>query len=56
VFWGAFDHTKLNFTHRMVYAMPAVKNVLIDGDFRNWDEIDGWAKGIAASLVPVGVS
>jgi menaquinone-dependent protoporphyrinogen oxidase len=56
VFWGAFDHTKLNFTHRLLYAMPAVKNLLVEGDFRNWDEIDGWAKDIAASLMPVGVS
>jgi menaquinone-dependent protoporphyrinogen oxidase len=56
VFFGAFDHTKLNFTHRMVYALPALKKVLTDGDFRDWDEIDAWAKSIAASLVPAGVS
>jgi len=56
VFFGAFDHTKLNLAHRMVHALPAMKNVLIDGDFRDWDEIDAWAKGIAAALVPAGVS
>jgi menaquinone-dependent protoporphyrinogen oxidase len=56
VFFGAFDHTKLNLTHKVVYALPAVKNALIDGDFREWDEIDKWAKGIAAALVPVGMS
>jgi menaquinone-dependent protoporphyrinogen oxidase len=55
VFFGAFDHTKLNLTHRLVHALPAMKNVLIDGDFRDWDEIDAWAKGIAAALVPAGV-
>jgi menaquinone-dependent protoporphyrinogen oxidase len=54
VFWGAFDHTKLNFTHRMVYAMPAMKKLMVDGDYRDWDEIDAWAKSIAASLVPAG--
>jgi len=56
IFWGAFDHTKLNFTHRMVYALPAMKKLLIDGDYRDWDEIDAWAKSIAASLVPAVVS
>ena len=56
VFFGAFDHTKLDFTHRLVYALPATKNLFIDGDFRGWDEIDGWAKEIAVALVPAGVS
>jgi len=56
VFFGAFDHTKLNLTHKVVYALPAMKKVLIDGDFRDWDEIDKWVKEIAAELVPVGVS
>ena len=56
VFWGAFDHRKLSLTHRMVYSVPALKKVLTDGDYRDWDEIDAWAKGIAASLVPAGVS
>jgi menaquinone-dependent protoporphyrinogen oxidase len=56
VFWGAFDHTKLNFTHRMVFALPAMKKLLVEGDFRDWDEIDAWAKSIAAALVPARVS
>jgi menaquinone-dependent protoporphyrinogen oxidase len=55
VFFGAFDHTKLNLTHRLVYALPAAKSMFTDGDFRDWDEIDAWAKGIAAALVPVEV-
>jgi menaquinone-dependent protoporphyrinogen oxidase len=56
VFFGAFDHTKLNLTHRLVYALPAMKDVLTDGDFRDWEEIDAWAKEIAAALVAAGVS
>lgn len=56
VFWGAFDHTKLKFTHRMVYAMPAAKKLFTEGDFRDWDEINAWAKSIAASLMPAGIS
>ncbi|HEX9095591.1 MAG TPA: flavodoxin domain-containing protein [Candidatus Dormibacteraeota bacterium] len=55
VFFGAFDHTKLNLAHRLVYAMPAAKKLFTDGDFRDWDEIDAWAKSIAASLVHAGV-
>jgi len=53
VFFGAFDHTKLSFTHRLVYAFPASKKLFTEGDFRDWDEIDAWAATIAASLVPV---
>jgi menaquinone-dependent protoporphyrinogen oxidase len=55
VFYGAFDHMKLSFSHRLVYAMPAAKKILPDGDFRDWVEIDGWARAIAEALVPVTV-
>lgn len=53
VFFGAFDHTRLNVAHRLVYAMPAAKKLFVDGDFRDWDDIDAWARTIATSLVPV---
>jgi menaquinone-dependent protoporphyrinogen oxidase len=33
--------------------MPAAKDILPAGDFRNWEEIEGWAREIAASLTPV---
>jgi menaquinone-dependent protoporphyrinogen oxidase len=56
VFYGAFDPAKLSFTHRMVCSMPALKKLLVEGDFRDWNEIDGWAESIATSLSPVGVS
>lgn len=56
VFWGVFDHTKLSVGHRLVYNMPAMKKLMIDGDYRNWYEIDAWARSIAAALVPAGVS
>lgn len=56
VFFGAFDHTKLTVAHRVVYAMPAAKKLFIDGDFRDWDDIEAWAIKVAAALVPVGVS
>lgn len=56
VFFGGFDHTKLAFGDRVVYAMPAAKKLFTDGDFRDWAAIDAWAKSIAAALVPAGVS
>jgi menaquinone-dependent protoporphyrinogen oxidase len=37
--------------------MPAVKDILPEGDFRQWDVIEAWAKEIAdeiAGTVPVG--
>jgi menaquinone-dependent protoporphyrinogen oxidase len=55
VFYGAFDHLKLSFSHRLFYAMPAAKKILPDGDFRDWVEIDGWARAIAEALLPVTV-
>ncbi len=56
VFFGALDHTKLNLTHRVLYAMPAGKKLFTDGDFRDWDQIEAWAASIAAALTPAGVS
>lgn len=56
VFYGALDHTKLKFAHRAIWTLPAGKKLLIEGDFRNWDEIDGWAASIAEALTPAGVA
>ena len=42
---------------RVVRLMPASKEVLPEGDFREWDAIEAWAREIAAELVakvPVG--
>jgi menaquinone-dependent protoporphyrinogen oxidase len=35
---------------RVVRMMPAAKNILPRGDFRDWDAIDAWAREIATSL------
>jgi menaquinone-dependent protoporphyrinogen oxidase len=56
VFFGAFDHSRLEFGHRIVYAMPALRKVMVDGDYRDWPDIDGWAAKIAAALAPAVVS
>jgi menaquinone-dependent protoporphyrinogen oxidase len=46
VFFGALDPSKLGFGERMV--VKAVKAP--EGDFRDWDEIHGWADTIAEEL------
>lgn len=55
VFFGVFDHTKLTVGHRVIYAMPALKKILPDGDFRDWPEIEAWAETIAAALTPAAL-
>lgn len=37
-------------TERFVSLMPAARDALPDGDFRDWDAIDAWAAGIAKEL------
>lgn len=56
VFFGAYDHSKLSMSHRMVIAMPAVKKLFQEGDFRDWTAIDAWAGDIALSLQPQPVA
>lgn len=56
VFFGAFDHTKLSAGHRLVYAMPAIKKLFVDGDWRDWDAIDAWARSIALALTPAAAA
>lgn len=55
VFYGAYDPSDppKAFSERVVRMMPAARNILPAGDFRNWDEIEAWAREIAAALVTV---
>lgn len=46
VFYGALDRSKLSIGERVVIS--AVK--ASDGDFRDWNEIEKWAEGIAREL------
>ena len=44
-------------SERLARMMPAVRDILPEGDFRQWDVIDAWAKEIAESIAepaPVG--
>jgi menaquinone-dependent protoporphyrinogen oxidase len=59
VFYGAFnpEDPAKSMQERLVRLMPASKEILPAGDFREWDAIDAWAGEIAAALVakvPVG--
>ncbi len=58
VFFGAFDphDPPKAFSERIVRMLPAAKNVLPEGDFREWDQIEVWAEQIATALgiIPVG--
>jgi menaquinone-dependent protoporphyrinogen oxidase len=52
VFFGAYwwDRKPIGFAERFVSHMPAAKEGLPEGDFRDWPEIDDWAAGIARDL------
>jgi menaquinone-dependent protoporphyrinogen oxidase len=59
VFFGAFevDRAPIGFAERFTAAMPASwKAAMPTGDFRDWPEIEAWARGIAQALsaAPVG--
>jgi menaquinone-dependent protoporphyrinogen oxidase len=52
VFQGAFDpdDPPRAMSERLVRMMPASKNLLPAGDFRDWDAIEAWAREIAAAM------
>jgi menaquinone-dependent protoporphyrinogen oxidase len=52
VFRGAFDPNDppRNLAERLVRMMPASKNLLPEGDFREWDLIEAWARQIATEI------
>jgi menaquinone-dependent protoporphyrinogen oxidase len=52
VFFGALNPEKLSFTHSLVLKLPVNRDNAIFplGDFRDWNEIEGWATAIAKEL------
>jgi menaquinone-dependent protoporphyrinogen oxidase len=53
VFFGAFDVNRkpIGLAERFTAMMPAAaKAAMPSGDFRDWPEIEGWARGIAHAL------
>jgi menaquinone-dependent protoporphyrinogen oxidase len=58
VFFGAYARGRkpIGVAERFMSVMPAARDALPDGDFRDWPEIEAWAATIARDLlaVPVG--
>ena len=57
VFFGAIDPgaRPVGLAEHLMRVMPAARDALPKGDFRDWPAIDAWADEIAAALrVPVG--
>lgn len=52
VFYGAYDPDLKpgSFLERLSNIIPAVKEALPVGDFRDWPAIEEWANGIAREL------
>lgn len=54
IFFGAYDPfgPKAGFAERLVAKMPAIRDAMPAGDFRDWPAIEAWARGIATVLQP----
>lgn len=52
VFFGAVEPGRkpIGLAERFMTLMPAARDALPKGDFRDWPEIEGWARGIARDL------
>ena len=50
VFFGALDPGALGLRDRAIRKLPAGRDLLPEGDFRDWDEIEDWAAQIAHEL------
>ena len=50
VFFGVLDPGRLSFAERSLRKLPAARATLPEGDFRDWDEIQDWAYGIAQEM------
>ncbi|MGY4857220.1 flavodoxin domain-containing protein [Cryobacterium sp. AP23] len=51
VFFGAIDPAALSLPHRMIRKFPGAAEMIPAGDFRDWPEIEAWAREIARTLV-----
>ncbi len=53
VFFGAFDRSSkpVGLLERLARMMPAARKLMPEGDFREWAEIEAWARHIARELL-----
>jgi menaquinone-dependent protoporphyrinogen oxidase len=47
VFFGVLDPGRLGLGERTIRKLPAGRALLPEGDFRDWAQIEAWARGIA---------
>ena len=47
---GSFDRATADFSGLGLVERTIVRRFLSDGDWRDWDAIEGWARGIARGL------
>jgi len=52
VFFGALKHTTFGPLERVLWAVPGSHKVLIEGDFRDWADVEAWSETIAQQLTP----
>ena len=54
VFFGAYDPNRKDagFIERLVVKMPAIRDAMPIGDFRDCPAIESWAEGIARAMRP----
>ena len=51
LFAGALDFSKLTVVYRMIMKSKTKKQGIPEGDFRNWEAIHAWAKGLSSPLL-----
>ena len=58
VFFGAYDpHAKpVGIMEPLTRLMPAAREALPAGDFRDWPAIEAWAEGVARELIPAATA
>jgi menaquinone-dependent protoporphyrinogen oxidase len=58
VFFGALEAGRkpIGLAERLTNMMPAARDALPVGDFREWPEIEAWAASIARELQPIPVA
>ena len=52
VFFGVLDPGRLGLGERALRKLPAGRALLPEGDFRDWAQIEAWARGIARDSAP----